>query len=329
MFARARHLLGWQGFTATLPANWNPAKFGGNRDKGDLRVDDEDGPRLEMRWERTEKEPNIQKSVDDFLKRLEKDAKKRKVNFDVQDNVHIVGKGRKKKNQLTNFAWVSAPDQPASSAFGISWHCPVCERVLFVQLLGRGEEKPAKVEKLATEILAGMECHGEGGWDTWSAFELKVDIPEEFLLSRAQLLLNRLELEWARPIPQGIRGLGKRTERVALRRFPVANVALANLTLEKWGNVKIAGEHKKLIMGDPEHITIRGHEGLLYTARSRDPRARLAVWFFDKLFRRTTPSPEVRICNCPESNRLYVLETELSTTNAHVARDVLESLECH
>lgn len=329
MFAKDRHLLGWQGFTATLPSNWNPAKFGGNHDKGDLRVDDEEGPRLEMRWELSPNEPNIQKSVDDFLKRLEKDAKKRKVAFELLPEVRLLGKNRKRKNQITNFAWSSDPKELASSGFGVAWHCPTCKRVLFAHVMGRKNEKPARMEKLAAEIMASMECHGEGGWETWSTFELKVEIPEEFSLSRAQLLLNQLQLEWTRPIPQGPRGWGKRPERIVVRRFPVANVVLANLSLEDWTAAKIIAEHKQLSFGKPEAITIRGHEALRYQGRTKDIKMRLLLMIFDKIRRKPTPPAQLRIWNCPDSNRLYLLETELSEQNAHVAGDVLDALQCH
>ncbi|MBV9467716.1 MAG: hypothetical protein JOZ57_00555, partial [Abitibacteriaceae bacterium] len=50
LFATETHLLGWQGLTVTLPSDWNLKTFGGDATKGDLRVDDADGPRLELRW---------------------------------------------------------------------------------------------------------------------------------------------------------------------------------------------------------------------------------------------------------------------------------------
>jgi hypothetical protein len=51
MFAIETHLVAWQGMSATTPANWNLTRFEGDHKKGNLGVDDEDGPRLEMRWE--------------------------------------------------------------------------------------------------------------------------------------------------------------------------------------------------------------------------------------------------------------------------------------
>lgn len=329
LFGREKHLVGWQGMSLTTQVNWNPAKFSGNHDKGDMRLDDEDGVRLELRWEKPKKAANIEKSVTEFMTRLEKDAKKRRVDWENLEDAKLVSRSRKKKDQLTNFAWKSAGNPEASCGYGVAWSCPVCDRVVFGQILGRHAEKPQKVEKLASEVLTSMECHGEGGWETWSVFDLKVEVPKDFVSAKSQLLLNKLELEWIRPRPVGLYGWGRRPERIVARRFPIANVLLGKTSLENWAHGVLCVPHKQLGLQDPEPCQIRGHEGLLYRGPARDLRARLSVWFFDKLMRRTTPQGELRVWLCPESNKIWSLETELSAANAHVAQDVLDSIMCH
>ncbi len=49
----------------------------------------------------------------------------------------------------------------------------------------------------------------------------------------------------------------------------------------------------------------------------------------DMVRRRRTPPVEARIWHCAESNKIFVLENELTLANEHVAADVLDSLNCH
>ena len=329
LFGRARRLLGWQGYVAHLPDSWSPGKFAGKRSSGDIRVDDEDGTRLELRWEETNKTPDVGKSVDNFLKQLEKSARKNGDEFQIDENAHTVSKGRKRKEQVTSFGWIGAAHAPASCGYGAAWSCPVCKRVTFAHIIGHANEKPAKIMRLAGEILSEMECHGEGGWDTWAAFDLQVEVPTEFELKNAQLLLNKIDIEWVRPRPNGIYGWGRRAERIRVQRFPVANVLLDGKTLKEWGDWNVAHKNKQLALREAAPGEFNGHAGLLYRGAAKDLKQRLGVWFFDRLLRRRTPLGEVRVWDCPQSNRLYVLESEVSPVNAHVPADVLDALACH
>src|SRR4028118_743807 len=75
LFAIETHLIGWQGLSATTPVEWNLAQYAGNRVRGHLRVDDPDGPRLELLWEQPTKAVDLERSVDDFRNRLGRQPK--------------------------------------------------------------------------------------------------------------------------------------------------------------------------------------------------------------------------------------------------------------
>jgi hypothetical protein len=232
LFGKVRRALGWQGYVTEIPENWNPGKFSGKRAGGDLRVDDENGVRLELRWEQPKKTPDVEKSVSNFLEILAKQAKKRGDDFSVIEDAKVVSRSKKRKDQVISFGWEGAPDAPSSCGFGAAWFCPTCDRVTFAHVLGHRGEKPAKIERLASEILTPLECHGEGGWDSWSLYDLRIEIPTEFELGRAQVLLNKIELEWVRPRPVGLYGWGRRAERLKLSRFPAATALLADSSLK-------------------------------------------------------------------------------------------------
>ncbi len=329
LFGRARRLLGWQGYIAHLPTEWNPGKFAGKRASGDIRIDDEDGTRMELRWEETKKTPDVKKSIDNFLKQLEKTAKKNGDEFQIDENAHTVSRGRKRKEQVTSFGWIGAPDAQSSCGYGAAWSCPVCNRVTFAHIVGHAGDKPAKVMRLAGEILTDMECHGEGGWDTWGAFDIQLEIPTEFELKSAQLLLNKIDIEWVRARPTGLYGWGRRAERIRIMRFPVANVLLDGKEIKEWGDWNVQHKNKQLALREATPAEINGHAGLLYRGPVKDLKQRAGVWFFDTIMRRRTPQGEVRVWECPESNRIYVMESEVSPVNAHVPADVLDALACH
>ncbi len=359
LFGKARRPLGWQGYSTEIPHDWNPGKFSGTRARGDLRVDDDLGVRFELRWEHAAKTPNVEKSVSIFLQTLQKDAKKRKAAFQIVSGTHVVSRSKKRKEQVVSFGWTGDAQAEASCGFGAAWYCPTCERVTFAHIVGQANEKITKIERLASEVIGPLECHGEGGWDNWSLLDLKIEIPTEFELSRAQILLNKIELEWTRPRPAGMRGIAKRAQRLKLWRFPAATALLADLSLEEWTQWNLLEKDKQTRwqrsdtgaensslprtsrgkipqkmkaqseIQDKKQYKVQGHEALSYSGRAKDPRQSFTHWFFDFILRRRSPKPQLRVWDCPVSNRIWALETETSIVNSHLTSEVLDSVQCH
>ena len=331
LWGRARHLIGWQGITLHVPTEWNPGKVAGDRVRGDVRIDDPDGARLEIKWETSKTEVNVEKTVDNFLTSLAKTAKKEKRPFTSLGDLNLVSKHKKGKNRLVSFGWTSDTAGVASSGFGVAWECENCKRVVVAHLLGQNHEAPRRVERVAQEILQSLDCDGHGGWDSWATFELALDIPEEFTLARSQMLVSKVDLEWVRPKPAGITGWGARAERLRVLRFPVASVLLDGKTLEEWADHNIAFKNKTLSLRrvEGETIEVNGHACLIYGGPVRDPRSQLSTRFFDLLLRRRTPQTRVLVWQCEESNRIFAFESEVSLANEGVPADVLDSLACH
>lgn len=330
LFATDTHLLGWQGLTVTLPADWNLASFGGDATKGDLRVNDADGPRLELRWEKPPKEIDLERSVEQFTTQLARNAKKKGEAFQLVENPHLLSKSRMSKAQLVNFGWVGERGASlAGQGWGTAWQCAACGRVVVAHLIGRGLEKQDKTQRLAVEIISSLECHGTGGWQTWSVFDLQLDVPEEFQLTRAKLLLNRLELAWAKPRPARLLGWMQSEQRIALQRIPVANLVLENESLEEWAQRAVARPDKRRRFGTAEKLTIHGHDAFLLYGALRDFRRRFVALALDRVLRRHTPPAELRVWHCAASNKIFALDCELAPVNEHVTEDVLSSLACH
>jgi hypothetical protein len=333
LFAHDTQLFGWQGLTTTLPHDWFLRSFGGSHDKGNLRIVDDEGLRLELLWEQTKGTAHVQKSIDRFLASLEKESKKKKQEFRVADNPNVLKNKHAHREQVVNFGWIGDPGDPvASQGWGTAWECTHCKRVIVAHVVGRGSEKSSKTQQLASEVLSTLDCHGQGGWETWSVFGFRLEVPEEFRMGKAKLLAGRLEIEWlraAKPLLIPIMPWLRRPERVAVQRASAANVVLENEALPDWVIRTIVWVEKKRNFDKPQSIAIRGHEAVLLQGSVRDLRVRGAQWLQTKVGKKTPPQITLRAWHCTDSNKLFVLDTELSAANAHVVDDVLDSLECH
>ena len=233
LFDVPTHLIGWQGMTVTVPEPWNFVQFGGDHSAGHFSLTDDDGPRLELRWETPERTVDLEKSVADFVKRIGGDLKKQKHSFEEVPNLQLLSKTKKRKAQLASFGWKS-DGATLGQGYGIAWQCEKCGRVVVAQIIGRGGERPGKLQSLTSEVFASMECHGSGGWETWSVFGLRVEIPEEFRLNKARLLTGRIEFDWTRGAARGVMAFFARDERIALSRHALANLVLQNESLHDW-----------------------------------------------------------------------------------------------
>ena len=334
LFARDTQLFGWQGLSLTVPANWSLTSFGGDAAAGHARVDDEDGPRLELRWEQPKGAVDVERSIEAFLARLEREAKKKQQQFAIAAHPHLVSKSRKRKDQLVNYGWTGDPEENTNQqGWGVAWHCNDCNRIMVAHIIGRGHEPEDKVQRLASEVLSSLECHGHGGWQTWSLFELQLEIPEEFVLGTAKLMTGRIEIDWQRVLkgkfPLNHLPALHRLERVSLRRLAAANVLLESETLEEWTTRVIGRGNQRYALGQSVAAETHGHAGFVLHGAPRDLRRRIVTWGGDLIRRRRTPLVEARVWHCEESNKIFVLECEMTLANVHVGADVLDSLKCH
>ena len=321
------HLLGWQGTTITIPENWNLTQFKGDAQKGQLRVDDEDAPRMEIRWETPTATIDIERSVDKLMTSLARAAKKRREPFIRAEKPFVVAKSRKRKDRLTNFGWIGGSSSLAAQSWGVSWQCPDCKRVVVAHILGRGDEKPERVRELAGRVLESLECHSEGGWQTWSVFDLRVEMPEAFRLERAKLVTGRLELDWVRGQTGGQFGWARRNERVQLMRFSLASTLMQNEDLSQWAQRVIKESDKKFRWKKLEATEILGCDGLSSRGAWKDLRKVFIHRVLDKTRKKAPSPPQLRIWHDEKTNKIFVLKSDVQPENAHVVNDILESLK--
>ncbi|HEX8553012.1 MAG TPA: hypothetical protein VF681_15820 [Abditibacteriaceae bacterium] len=356
LFGQETQLFGWQGLTAVLPASWNLGYFGGKAKQGQLRIDDEDGPRLEIRWETPPGTVDLDRSIEKFLESMERAAKKRKVDFKIASPPKLVSKARKRKEQLVQFGWVGQNDEPTAHGWGVAWHCGDCGRVVVAHMMGRGgmgddgtkAEKQDKVQNLASEVLASLECHGNGGWQTWSVFGCRMEIPEEFELARASLMAGHLQWEWVRPKAPGLFSFLARDERLTFARWSLAAVLLQHRTLLEWAQGNAASKDKKTRWSNwqetepeeaPEDLKkLRGETLPPSLARAqstveargaiKDLRLRFREVMFDFILRRRRRARQMLVWHDPQDNKVFAFSSDVQPSNEHIRDDILDSLDC-
>ena len=69
---------GWQGMSATMPAEWELAGAPKTHDpwEGYLRLDDAAQPRFELKWSRAQRKFDLDKTVNQYLKGVQKNIPK-------------------------------------------------------------------------------------------------------------------------------------------------------------------------------------------------------------------------------------------------------------
>lgn len=326
------NILGWEGFTLTLPPYWSLASFAGDRAKGNFRITDEDGTRVEVVWETPKGTPNLERSIENLSKSWEKEAKKKKQNFSLANNPPIVLKTRQKKEQLINFGWKGDSKDPmAAHGWGVGWHCAECGRVVVAHMIGRGRETSGTAQRLASEIFSSMECHNHGGWDTWNVFGFQVDIPENFALKLGKLQTGKIEMEWENPRPADWwmtpKWWGRRPERIGVQRLSAANLVLIDQDMETWAKRMVPRCNKKyLFTFDEDNST---DEQIWFTGKTWNLRQRLSETVWQILLRRPRQEIRATVWRDENDNKLLFAFFDLTSQNAHVQDDVLDSIATH
>lgn len=338
LFGRETSLFGWQGITLSVPRSWNLASFGGDFGKGNARLTDDDGARLELIWESCKGTPDVARSVELLLKNIEREAKKQKHDFKAIENPKLFARARREhadKDQATTFGWSGDAGQIASHGWGAAWHCSESNRVIVTHFLGRGTESADKSRRMAVEVLGSCVCHAHGGWNTWSVYDLQFEVPEEFHLVAAKLQTGRLEFDFERiKVRDPLQMLSpsnwnKRVERIGVRRLSAANVILENESLKDWSGRVAVGMFKAYRLSTPVAAQVLGGEGIMLHGALRDLRREFRGKFFNLILRRKTTPPRATVWQDKDANKIFVLLADLQTENAHVQNDVLDSIAAH
>ncbi len=297
--------IGWQGITALLPSDWKLGAVGGGARDGYLRIDDERMPRLQVKW--VPSHIDLARKRDEYVKRLVGGKRKRPTGLEVDTEARFLSARAKPKKKLMTFAW-----RGPQCGMGVLWNCEVCGRGLNAQVTWSQEER---LHYLAREVLTSLDDHDEGGWRIWALDGLTFQAPSGFELGKWRWLTGYLEIN-----------LAQAQRKIKVARWGIVPRILGGRTLSEW--YKSENWQRRDVSFAVREMEVKGHESLAVwgTVAGLKPRARAVV---QRALRRN-PVTKFAGCvwHCPESNRLYVVET-LDAGEGTALQGVVESLACH
>ncbi|MFW5867670.1 MAG: hypothetical protein ACOCX2_07620 [Armatimonadota bacterium] len=299
----------WEGVLVQVPPEWDIAAISGDRGQGYMWLDDQENmPRVEVKWQKSSGFVDIESVVDGYLKDLTKKRGKDEPDIETVRDCPVVSKRQMRKADLHCFGW-----EGELEGRGAAWYCEDCERVMVMQVMTRPEENG---ERIAREVISRMEDHPRDGWVVWSTYGLQMEVPERFEMSDQKLMAGLIELQFA-----------NRGEQIVGARWGMANVALRNKDLKQWARSEIRGYHKKIKLRF-EETTFRGHPGLEVSGYFSNPLKHIQSFVMHVMGR---PYPEaVRgwVWHCEDENRIYYAGALLDEDHMDVIDRVARSVVC-
>lgn len=298
--------IGWHGISVRVPASWALGAVGGDRKSGYLRVDDEKMPRLQVKW--SQGHINLERKRSEYAKKLTVGKRKRPTGLTVDLEARVISQRSKPKKELATFAW-----RGPQCGMGALWNCEVCNRALIAQV---SWQQPERMHDVAQEVLGSLEDHAIGGWDVWAVDGFAFLAPEEYRLGKWKRMTRYLEL-----------ALETRKEAtLKAARWGMVPLVLAGRTVVEWYQDENRRRHD--VRWEAHEMEIRGHQGVAAWGKRR----RLLGATRERLARLLRRSPVVDFAgcawHCPESNRLYLVES-IHGDRDDLLKGVVDSIICH
>ena len=184
------HTIGWQGITVTVPAHWHLAHARGTVRNGYFRVDDEEHPRIEVRWSHPKRNLDLSVRARRYLTLLRRRARRdgKKIQFSESPRPFTSSSVPKNKEVLC-FSWSTDVH-----AWGTIWKCRDCGRVVAAQVLFHGRDKHFS---LVTQVFSSLEDHPQSEEVLWCAHGLSFSLPDQFKVKEwvAKLDSSRAEFQ--------------------------------------------------------------------------------------------------------------------------------------
>ena len=310
---------GWQGVEMELPANWELGGLSGDYNNGYIRMDDENIPRIELKWSKTkEKKPDLHKILDAYFKTMKKRMGSGSSLLSIKRDINLV-----KNEEFFEGRDVLFYNWKANvRANGAIWHCKECKRTIVVQIMGYLKES---ILPLTIRILESIRDHPTGHTSLWSAYQLTAEVPRRYQLEKRKLMSGYLLLSFA----DGSRVLN-------IERYGLANVTLKETELQTW----FRGYYAKFLRkygfsfkemeengkrrGDDDDFRI---EMLGQDKRMIDKIPFSPIFAIDKILRRKQIASS--FWHCKKSNKIFVVMAMSKRGAGELAAQVASSIQCH
>jgi len=305
-------LRGWQGVTVAIPEEWNIGAISGDNTAGYARWDDDEMPRLEIKWASEKGFVDLNSVIDKYLKDLQKGRKKKDPEIHIERDIKLPGKSKRKKAGVKCFHWKGGVE-----GYGAAWICKECGRTMIAQVMVPPGQDEEEARDLAGSIMLGIEDHPRDGWVLWSAYGMDCWIPEDFKLSGQRLMAGLIEFSFE-----------KETETIKVARWGMANVALKRKSLKEWTGGEMAKDFRKHA-ADAEESEVKGHEALDISGSNIAGVQLLHRFYFHCTGKLFADHFLAKAWHCEPTNSIHYVETYLDRENVGLVDEIVGRVECH
>jgi hypothetical protein len=263
-------------------------------------------PRLQVKW--SQGRINLEKKRDEYAKRLTVGKRKRPTGLAVDLEAKVISQRSKPKKDLVTFAW-----RGPQCGMGVLWNCEVCNRALIAQVSWR---QPEKLHEVARQVLESLDDHGIGGWEIWGVDGFAFLAPEGHFLAKWKRMTRYVELDLTT----------KNEATIKAARWGMVPLVLSGRTMLDWH--KDENRRRRDVAWQAQEMEVKGHPAVAAWGERRRFAARLRKSAARLLRRR--PAIYFAACawHCPESNRLYLVES-VHPEQGEVLKGVVDSILCH
>lgn len=302
--------IGWQGINLAVPSGWNLAEVSGNYQSGYLKISDLKNVRCEIKWEEAKGVPDLKPLLKHYFNKMKRVASKQKLGIKIEEDIESLNKIIPAGNRpFLTFAW-----EARTKAAGFIGYCPLCRRVLIMQVLSPQERSE---KSIIYSIFSSLKDHSEDNLNLWSLHGLEVKIPQDYYLRKSILQSGLVQLDFQ-----------NRKNRLVVRRYALANVALKGKTLEEWFTKNFLRVFRKYETKE-EEVKIKGHPGwkvegrLSPGVRALGGQVRFAFGLLgDRVYL-------ALLWHCQDSNRICLLENQAEEEVDSRIGEIIEGWKCH
>jgi len=229
---------GWNGFLLEIPEGMRLTSEGGNISSGYIRLEME-GLVAEVKWDPLDKKAMpLAKVADLFIKNvrenLEKKLKK-KVDLKVEsgENIFVSSHGAYSMILKTGAEFW----EPV-----YIWNCEKSKRIIIVHFISLLPKDTG--QEVVRHMLESLRCHQDGDFVTWSALNLRFNIPSSLLLSDRKIVVGRTYLTFEERKPSMLAEMGRS---LTIEFFSMANIIYEDTykKIDEWFQSKYWKDLKK------------------------------------------------------------------------------------
>lgn len=303
-------LIGWQGYSVVVPEDWTIGAIGGDRLEGYLRIDGPDMPRCELKWFDGRGPISVGEVVGNYLRDLQKKRRRRDPEISSKRDTRLFGRRKGARAQLETFWWTDGDRQ----AHGAAWRCLHCDRITIVQVLGSADEA---IEGVAKQVMLSINDHASDGWVVWATYGLRCEIPEEFVLDKQRLMAGLLELTFRLD-----------TEQITVRRWGMADVALAGKDLRTWAQKELRDRLKGWTCVQDE-LEFNGHPAIAISGEPASAAVRCRRFVLHCLRKPYGSNIRTLTWHCPEEKKIYSVEAIVDDSRLDLPSEICRRVVCH